>query len=109
MDGMIELTALKEPDMLSLQINHADSQERRMQYAGRTGIGLEAFSEETARLAGKLYGASEGVVAEVRRSQMLSNLVSLMNDGTITETDLDGFSDELVEAVKHFVAAEWED
>lgn len=52
-----------------------------------------------------------GVAAEMRRSQMLSNLVCLMNDGAITERDLDGFSDELVEAVKHFVAAaaEWED
>lgn len=50
-----------------------------------------------------------GVVAEMRRSRMFSNLVSLMSDGTITEKDLNGFSDVLVEAVKHFVAAEWED
>ncbi len=50
-----------------------------------------------------------GVVAEMRRSRMFLNLVCLMNDGAITEKDLDGFSDELVEAVKHFVAAEWED
>ncbi len=49
-----------------------------------------------------------GVVAEMRRSQMFFNLVSLINDGAITEKDLDGFSDELVEAVKHFIAAEWE-
>lgn len=49
------------------------------------------------------------VVAEMRRSRMFSNLISLMNDGAITEKDLDGFSDELVEAVKHFVVAEWED
>lgn len=47
-----------------------------------------------------------GVVAEMRRSWMLSNLVSLINDGAITEKDLDGFSDELVEAVKPFAAAE---
>ncbi len=40
-----------------------------------------------------------GMVEKMRRSQMLSNLVSLINDGAITETDLDGFSDELVEAV----------
>lgn len=50
-----------------------------------------------------------GVVAEMRRSQMLFNLVSLMNDGAITEKDLNGFSGELVEAVKHFAAPEWGD
>ncbi len=50
-----------------------------------------------------------GVVAEMRRSRMFFNLVSLINDGAITEKDLNGFSDELVEAVKHFVSAEWED
>ncbi len=47
-----------------------------------------------------------GVVAEMRRSQMFFNLVSLMNDGAITEKDLNGFSDELVKAVKHFATAE---
>jgi len=40
---------------------------------------------------------------------MYSCLISLARDGAITEKDLEGFSDELVEAVKHFVAAEWED
>lgn len=50
-----------------------------------------------------------GVVAEMRRSRMFFNLVSLINDGAITEKDLDGFSEELVEAVKYLVAAERED
>lgn len=50
-----------------------------------------------------------GVIAEMRRSRMFSNLVSLIGDGAITEKDLNGFSDELVEAVKHSVATEWED
>ncbi len=47
-----------------------------------------------------------GVVAEMRRSQMFFNLISLMNDGAITEKDLDGFSEELLEAVKYLAAAE---
>ncbi len=47
-----------------------------------------------------------GAVAEMRRSRMFFNLVSLINAGAITEKDLDGFSDDLAEAVKYLTAAE---
>ncbi len=42
----------------------------------------------------------------MQRSRMFFNRVSLISAGAITEKDLDGFSDKLVEAVKHFVSAE---
>ncbi len=73
-----------------------------------SGDGLA--SDKFWKLEGRIYKDRKrvGVVAEMRRSQMFLNLVSLMNDGAITEEDLDGFSDDLAEAVKHFAAAEWE-
>ena len=46
---------------------------------------------------------SIGVSAEMRRSQMLFNLTELARNGTITEEDLDGFSDELAEVVKYMI------
>jgi len=36
-----------------------------------------------------------GVRVEMKRSVMLMNLLSLMQEGAITQDDLDGFSDEL--------------
>ncbi len=70
------------------------------------GLALDKFWE----LEKRIYTDRKhvGVVAEMRRSRMFFNLVSLLNDGAITEKDMDGFSDELVDAVKHFAAAEWE-
>lgn len=44
---------------------------------------------------------STGVVADMRRSQMYSNLVSLLVNEIICEDDLDGFSNELVETVSY--------
>jgi len=49
-----------------------------------------------------------GVTADMRRSQMYFSLISLASDGAITEKDLEGFSDELVEAVKYLTEAERE-
>lgn len=43
---------------------------------------------------------SVGVVADMRRSQMYTNLVSLLLNGIIQEEDLDGFSDELLGTLK---------
>ena len=43
---------------------------------------------------------SIGVVADMRRSQMYSNLISLIVNDIIREEDLDGFSEELSETVK---------
>ena len=36
-----------------------------------------------------------GVCADMRRSVMVMNLLSLLHEGAITKDDLDGFSDEL--------------
>ena len=36
-----------------------------------------------------------GVRADMRRSGMVMNLLSLLHEGAITKDDLDGFSDEL--------------
>lgn len=44
---------------------------------------------------------SIGVVADMRRSQMYSNLVSLLLNEIILEEDLDGFSEELAEKLKY--------
>ena len=46
---------------------------------------------------------SVGVVADMRRSQLYSNLLSLLANEIIREDDLDGFSEELSEAVKYVV------
>ena len=44
---------------------------------------------------------SIGVVADMRRSQLYSNLLSLLVYEIIREDDLDGFSEELTETVKY--------
>lgn len=43
---------------------------------------------------------SIGVVADMRRSQLYSNLLSLLANEIIREDNLDGFSEELTETVK---------
>ena len=49
---------------------------------------------------------SVGVVADMRRSQMYSNLISLLGNEIIREDDLDGFSEELSETLKDVVRQE---
>ena len=44
---------------------------------------------------------SVGVVADMRRSQMYSNLLSLLVNEIIREEELEGFSEELTESVKY--------
>ena len=46
---------------------------------------------------------SVGVVADMRRSQMYSNLLSLLVKDIIQEDDLDGFSEELTEALRYVI------
>ena len=41
-----------------------------------------------------------GVSAEMRRSKMYQNLISLIDEGAITIDDLEGFSEELIEKLK---------
>ena len=44
-----------------------------------------------------------GVILEMNKSNMLYDIVALINYGVITEDDLDGFSDELKERVSFFL------
>lgn len=44
-----------------------------------------------------------GVVVEMSRAKMFTNLLDLLNDGVITFKDLEDFSEELIESLKHFV------
>lgn len=43
-----------------------------------------------------------GIILEMKRSSLLYNIISLINDGAITFDDLEGFSDELKETVSAF-------
>ena len=42
-----------------------------------------------------------GVIIDMRRSIMIMNLVSLLNEGAITMDDLDEFSEELREKIRY--------
>ena len=44
-----------------------------------------------------------GVSAEMRRSKMYQNLISLIDEGAITIDDLEGFSEELIEKLRRLV------
>ena len=44
--------------------------------------------------------AYEQMQAEIRRSQMFYNIVSLIREGAISLEDLDGFSEELKQAAE---------
>lgn len=43
-----------------------------------------------------------GVIAEMSPSDMDLILLNLLREGAITESDLEGFSEELIEAVRYF-------
>lgn len=68
------------------------------------GLASEKFWELEKRI--RMDKKSVGVVADMRRSQMYSNLLSLLVDEIIREDDLDGFSEELSETIK-FVAEQY--
>ena len=42
-----------------------------------------------------------GVIVEMKRSRLTSNLAQLLREGAITEDDLDGFSDSLRETLSY--------
>lgn len=48
-----------------------------------------------------------GVLIELRKSNMIFDIVSLINLGVITKDDLDGFSDDLKEKVDFILSREW--
>ena len=49
-----------------------------------------------------------GVLLELRKSEMGWDLVRLLGDGVITDSDLEGFSDDLRETVLHLVKVHYE-
>ena len=63
------------------------------------GIASDKFWELEKRI--REDKRSVGVVADMRRSQMYSNLLSLLVNEIIREDDLDGFSEELSETIKY--------
>ena len=67
----------------------------------KEGLASEKFWELEKRI--RIDKKSVGVVADMRRSQMYSNLLSLLVNEIIREDDLDGFSEELVENIKFVV------
>lgn len=62
------------------------------------GIASDKFWELEKRI--RMDKKSVGVVAEMRRSQLYSNLLSLLVNEIIREDDLNGFSEELSRAIK---------
>ena len=64
-------------------------------------LASEKFWELEKRI--RIDKKSVGVVADMRRSQIYSNLLSLLVNEIIGEDDLDGFSEELSETIKHAV------
>lgn len=62
------------------------------------GLASDKFWELEKRI--RMDKKSVGVSAEMRRSQMYSNLLSLLVNEIIREDDLNGFSEELSKAIK---------
>lgn len=50
---------------------------------------------------------NSGVLIELRKSNMIFDVVSLINLGVITKDDLDGFSDDLKEKEDFILSREW--
>ena len=75
---------------------------RNQEYIGLLsgeGLASDKFWELEKRI--REDKRSVGVAADMRRSQMYSNLLSLLVNEIIREDDLDGFSEELRETVKY--------
>lgn len=80
---------------------------------------MEKLIEEYASLLNEKKPASEkfwemesrikedkhkpGVIIEMRRSEMINNIIALLNDNVITLDDLSDFSEELKETVYFFL------
>ena len=70
--------------------------------------GTENASEKFWKLEERIKKDKKhpGVLIELRKSNMIYDIVSLINLGVITVSDLDGFSDELKEGV-NFLLKRW--
>ena len=65
------------------------------------GLASEKFWELEKRI--RRDQKSPGVMVDMRRSQMYSNLTYLLMDEIIHEDDLQGFSEELLVALKYVI------
>lgn len=72
-----------------------------MQILSGAGNASEKFWELENRI--RRDQKSPGVMVDMRRSKMYFNLASLLVDEIIHEEDLDGFSEELLEALKYVI------
>ena len=54
-----------------------------------------------------MAGKHLAVLIELRKSNMIYDIVALINLGVITKDDLDGFSDDLKEKVDFIISREW--
>jgi len=63
------------------------------------GSDLDEFWKLEKRI--RMNKKSVGVVADMRRSQLYSNLLSLLVNEIIREENLDGFSEELSGTIKY--------
>ena len=81
------------------QENYMDRLNREyIQLLSGEGLASDKFWELEKRV--HMDKKSVGVVVEMRRSQLYSNLLSLLVNEIIREDDLTGFSEELSKAIK---------
>lgn len=85
-----------------------DWQEAYMDKLNKEYIGLLSGagspSDKFWKLEERIRGdkKKKGVVIDMRRSQFLYNVLSLLNEGVICRDELEEFSDELKDAVSFF-------
>ncbi len=109
MRGEHAMYDVKESDWKLYRSRIADWQENYMERLCKEYIRLLASDKNASDRFWELFdrikedSTRTGVVARNARSSMVGNLVHLMQEGAISEEDLAGFSDELIERVKFLV------
>lgn len=103
-------SGVKESDWKLYSKRLPEWQERWMEklnceYAA-TLAGSELASEKFWKLADriKVDKRATGVICERRRSRMDQQIMEMLLDGVITMSDLEGFSEELVEGMRSWLA-----
>ncbi len=102
--------------MHRIEINEADWKLYRSRIADWQEDYMERLCKEYIELLSSDQNASDrfwavfdkikedsektGVIARNARSSMISNIVNLLQEGAITDKDLEGFSGELIEKVE---------
>lgn len=65
------------------------------------GLASDKFWELEKRI--RRDSKMPGVIIQLQKSEMVYDIVTLINDGVITQKDLEGFSDELKEQVRFLI------